>query len=272
MKISLRIPDKHESRSITFAFALEKNANKENTGLMPEIVQELVQELVIDSVNPIDTDTKELVALPDKRAYRSMSRASVLMSATGLDLKEEVSIFTNDDPFKVGIYAALNNGPEDYECATSLLECSDQDFAMAYKKARSPKHYLKQLPNLAPAQLGIFLGIMGPVNTYTHQKFGSLHAIDQARFDLEHGKIDAALVCASFSLEDPLLCLRTLKNLSKEVILTEGSVSFLITRDDLDTLKQNQCFEPSHKPPEQGDAYFGVADQLIKTAQFLKNL
>ncbi len=177
----------------------------------------------------IEKEDKDLGELPDRRAIRSMSRASVMLSSVCLQGKEIIAPYVQAAPFEVGIYCAINHGPEDYQCAKDLIGCPQSEFAARYKKSRSPKHYLKQLPNLEPAQLGIFLGIMGPVNTFNHSTQGAYQAMEHAEFDIRTNKVKVALVCSAFSLEDPLLSLKTRTEAPKDSILTEGAVAFLFT-------------------------------------------
>lgn len=202
---------------------------------------------------------QELTALPDKRAYRSMSRSAVLLSALCLQAKETLRAYQEQDPFRVGLYTAIDNGPDDYQCARLCLDATEDDFAETYRKNRSPKQYLKQLPNLAPAQLGIFLDIRGPMNVYIHGKYGSIHALDQAEIDLQNGVVDAALVCASFSLEDPLLTQRV-QVMMPDKFLAEGAAALVLVKNE-EKINWSSLVEGGG--PGEKKIYFGVADQLI---------
>jgi hypothetical protein len=219
----------------------------------------------------IPLEDKELVALPDGRAYRSMSRASLLISAVGLNLSKEIQVFVAQDPFSVGIYCAINNGPEDYNCARELLNTSQEDFAPLYKRLKGPKHYLKQLPNLAPAQLGIFLGICGPTNTFSHSRYGVLQALEHAESDLKFGKVKAALVCSAFAHEDLLLSFRSRMGLDDATILSEGAAALLLTQDDLPFLSKTflskNVLSKTAKSASKSRHFFGIADDLISLIQ-----
>jgi hypothetical protein len=219
----------------------------------------------------IPLEDKDLVALPDGRAYRSMSRASLLISAVGLNLSKEIQAFVAQDPFSVGIYCAINNGPEDYNCARELLHTGQEDFAPLYKRLKGPKHYLKQLPNLAPAQLGIFLGICGPTNTFSHSRFGVLQALEHAESDLKLGKVKAALVCSAFAHEDLLLSFRTRIGLDDATILSEGAAALLLTQDDLPFLSKTflskNVLSKTAKSAPKSRHFFGIADDLISLIQ-----
>jgi len=203
---------------------------------------------------------QDLVTLPDRRAYRSMGRSSVLMSSVALEAKEKLKTVQENKKFSVGLYAAIDNGPDDYQCVRLCLDAPEKDFVETYRKNRSPKQYLKQLPNLAPAQLGIFLDIRGPMNVYIHSKLGPIHALEQAEFDLNNGIVDMALVCASFSLEDPLLVERTHKDVNYEKTLSEGAAAMILVKNN-EVLNWSSLAEENKRVHEK--VYFGIADQLI---------
>jgi hypothetical protein len=113
---------------------------------------------------------EDLVDLPDGRAYRSLSRAGLLLVAVGLPVRQILAPIIDADPFSVGIYCAIENGPNDYASAKSMRDASPAEFASSYKALRSPKYYFKMLANVPPSQLGIFLGVMGPLYTYKHSR------------------------------------------------------------------------------------------------------
>jgi hypothetical protein len=240
---AIRIPSDDASNLRAYEFVSDAGAN------------------AIARIRSFPAEDKELADLPDRRAYRAMSRASILISAVGLELSPHIAPVIAADPFAVGIYCALNNGPEDYECAHSLRGVSADDFPAQYKRLRNPKHYLKQLPNLAPAQLGIFLGAFGPTNTYTNSRFGVQHAISHAQFDLRTKKIKAAIICSAFAHEDLLLTLRTRQDLGTDDILSEGAAALLITADDQATAFFSK--NSNHSRP-RGQTSFGIANDLIQ--------
>ena len=175
---------------------------------------------------------EDLVRLPDARAYRALSRAGLLLVAAGLPARECVAPIISADPFAVGIYCAMEQGPNDYHAAKQMIDTTPAEFAAAYKTWRSAKHYFKQLPNVPPAELGIFLGAMGPLYTFTHSSFACRHALEHAERDLETAAIQAAMVCAAFSLEDPLLSLRARRALPATVTLSEGAACLVLTAGD----------------------------------------
>ena len=95
--------------------------------------------LTIKNIKKFVEKTKSLVKLPDRKAYRSMSRAGVLLSAVGLEAVEAISPFLENDSFSVGIYCAVENGPENYDCAKALIGVEAEDFAEVYKKIETQK-------------------------------------------------------------------------------------------------------------------------------------
>lgn len=114
--------------------------------------------------------------------------------------------------------------------------------------------YLKQLPNLVPAQLGITLGFQGPMNVYTHSRVAGLQALDQAEQDLQMGVVDYALVCASHAFDDFMVVKRTRHQDPR--ILTEGGAALILKKDD-------KAIDWSSKIKKDREHYFGIADQII---------
>ncbi len=194
--------------------------------------------------------------LPDRKAFRSMSRASVLLSLACLEARASLNSFLVHSPFEVGIYCAVENGPVDLRSASAMLRVSPDDFADEYKRVRNPKLFLKQVPNLAPAQMAIFLGIMGPLNVYNHSSWGCVHAFDQAEADIQEGRLKAALVCSAFSFENPIVLEGMRRNVLKDRILCEGAGAMLLVPDDLFIDWSDHDFNDS-------DSYYGISHQLI---------
>ena len=246
MKTSLRLPDAHVSLAKNDSFETQAGTH------------------VLNNVRMIPGQEKELVVLSDPRAYRSMSRASLLVSAVSLDLADVIKPLIDADPFSVGIYCAINNGPEDYTSASELRNGNPDEFAIQYKRLRNPKHYLKQLPNLAPAQLGIFLGAFGPTNTYSHSRFGVRHALKHAMQDLRSGKVKGALVCSAFAHEDILLSFRSRMGLDSSRVLSEGAAALFMETTDLD---REFNVIPKEDQTSFTSDFFGIADDLIKLIQ-----
>ncbi len=193
---------------------------------------------------------------PDRRVYRSMSRASVLLSLVCLKAKQEIKGFLERDPFSIGIYCAVENGTVDFESTKEMISVTSETFGYMYKKHRSPKMYLKQLPNLAAAQMGIFLGILGPMHIYNSSGFGSIHALEQAEADLIDHRVNAALVCSAFSFENPLIMGRMNQTILNNRILCEGSGAILLVANETET-DWKEC-DYIHT-----DAFYGISHQII---------
>ncbi len=147
--------------------------------------------LVVRRTRAIPGPNRRLVELPDRRAYRSLSRAGVLLSAAGLPAREALEPFLEADRLQAGIYCAADPGPQNYRAAKELAGVKE-GFAEGFRKHHHPKVYFTQLANLPAARLAIFLDLRGPANVFTHSTAGALHALEQAEHDLAAGVVDAA--------------------------------------------------------------------------------
>jgi 3-oxoacyl-(acyl-carrier-protein) synthase len=209
--------------------------------------------------NVIEFTEAEFEALnnPDPKAARSMSRSSLLMTDVGMQAQAAIKETIESNPFRVHMYAIIDNGPDDYKSCISTAELSDAEFPQLYKKSRSPKQYLKQLPNVAPAQLGIFLGVMGSTNVYVHTQHGVLQALEQAEVDLATGVTDLALVVSSFSLEDALQAKRYQLLGTPTTALAEGAAALVLSKSSEMTNWKEKIH--SLKNPYS----YGIATKLI---------
>lgn len=181
-------------------------------------------EFKLDNVCSFSAAELEQLNIPDRKAARSMSLSSMLMTDVGMAAHGVLASTLQKKPFAVALYAVIDNGPDDYSSCFEVENLPEAEFPKAYKKSRSPKQYLKQLPNVAPAQLGIFLGAMGALNVYVHTKHGVLQALEQAEADLAAGVTEVAVVVSAFSLEDALLAHRyQLLGPGRDVVLSEGA-------------------------------------------------
>jgi hypothetical protein len=194
--------------------------------------------------------------LPDRRVYRSLSRVGILLSLVCLKAREELNIFLRKDPFSIGVYCAVENGPVDFASAKQMVNVPKEAFADSYKKLFNPKMYLRQLPNLAACQMGIFLGLLGPANVYNNSSYGSLHALEQAEMDLSDNRINAALVCSAFSFENPIMMERIRRSVLNERILCEGAGAMLLVADGTEKSWQDINYENTNE-------YFGISHQVI---------
>ena len=194
------------------------------------------------------------MVIPDPRAYRSMSRASLILSSLAMQAKKVLTEILSPSPFAVGVYCAVENGPIDAATTVKILEQPETTFAESYRKIRNPKLYLKQLPNLVPAQMGISLGLLGRMNVYTHSTEGSVQALEQAEWDLKTKKIRYAVVCAASAFDDYLVVKRMRSQDMRT--LAEGA-AFLLLKGDGEFTDRTQTLI------SDSEAYFGIADPLI---------
>lgn len=222
--------------------------------------------LVVARTRAFPAATQDLVALPDRRAYRSLARTGVLLCAAGLAAAEALAPYLAADRYRVGIYCATDPGPQNYECARELAGRGRDEFAAVYKQLNHPKRYLTQLANLPAAHLGIFLGVRGPVNVYCHSGAAALHALEQAELDLEGGAVTAALVCSAFSLEDPLLSLRVRTSRPDGAIIQEGAAAVVLTAGG-DAGNVSAARNGGRWRPRPGAGFSGLAQPLIDFAQ-----
>jgi hypothetical protein len=181
----------------------------------------------IKNVIPVPLENTQ-IDIPDRRAYRSMSRSAILMADCCLKAQAELAPIIEKDPFRIGLYCAVDAGPIDYPSTHQLGFVAKEAFYETYKKLRSPKMYLKQLPNLAPAQIGIFLKAQGPMNVYNHSLAGGLQALEQAEVDLAEGLVDIALVFSGLSFEDSLQTMRARQQAPEKLSLCEGAAALLL--------------------------------------------
>lgn len=218
--------------------------------------------LVVPRTRAFATPDRALVDLPDRRAYRALSRTGLLLAAAGLPARDALATAIDEDPYQVGLYCALDAGPQHYEAARDLIDAGDA-FAEGFRKRNHPKRYFTQLVNLPAAHLAIFLGLRGPVNVYSHSTAAGDHALDQATIDLELGVVDRALVATAFSLEDPLLTARV-RHHAPTAVVSEGAAALVLRPGP----------PPDAAPKETGldaaphsEACFGIADPIIEQAR-----
>lgn len=197
------------------------------------------------------------ISIPDAKAFRSMSRASIFLSHICVPAREAMSSFLQESPFSIGIYCAVENGPIDAPSTNKILQQNaPEKFAEFYRKFRNPKMYLKQLPNLVPAQMGISLGLQGPMNIYTHSTAGSLHALEQAEWDLKNQFVKAALVCSAHAFDD-FLVIRRERHFDSRCI-TEAAGAMLLVND-------GEFTDWNARIQEDKNNFYGISDQMINT-------
>lgn len=224
----------------------------------------------IPNIRRLAVENSDIV-VPDPKAFRSMSRASLVLSSWAEEIKSVLSPFLEQSSFSVGIYCAVENGPIDGPSTAEIIKRSseqfDVSFAEAYRKLRNPKMYLKQLPNLVPAQLGISLGVQGPMNVYTHSIDGSLQALEQAKIDLRSQFVKAALVVSAHTFDDFWVVKRSRKQDTR--VLCEGAAGLILVNTEVDSEIDNKNSLMDMKKSLKSDFfydlqnYFGISDPLV---------
>jgi hypothetical protein len=208
---------------------------------------------------PLPLSDEEIVQLPDPRSFRALSRAGLMLNAVGLKCQGILAPLVEEDPFSVGVYCAMQNGPEDYSSAKQMVNTPPEDFARTYKLLRSSKQFFRQIPNIPPAILSISLKAMGPQYVFSHSRWACLHALEQAEFDLQKGTVRAAVVCSAFSLEDPLLTMRVRRSISESSCLCEGAAALLL-------LPSATTTDWRHLIPIDESRFYGTAHDLVLIA------
>lgn len=233
----------------------------------PQVWEDKTFQDQIPNIRRVAAENAEIL-IPDPKALRSMSRASLFMSGLAGEMKSFLDPYLEKSPFSVGIYCAVENGPIDGPSTAEILnrstEAFDLKFAEAYRKLRNPKMYLKQLPNLAPAQLGISLGIQGPMNVYTHSLYACQQALEQAEADLLSQRVEAALVLTAHAFDDFWVVKRT--RLQEERTLCEGAAVLILSLApgaDLESAPKvlKKCANREYLFDAKN--YFGISDPLI---------
>jgi hypothetical protein len=216
---------------------------------------------VVPRTRSLPAATAALADLPDRRAYRSLARTGVMLCAVGLPAAAALAPWLERDPYAVGIYCAIESGPQNYAGARELAGRPRADFAPLFKQANHPKRYLTQLANLPAAHLGIFLGVRGPVNVFCHSRAACGHALEQAAIDLAEGRLAAALVCSAFSLEDPLLALRSRLDWPAPVLAEGAAALVMVPGEEPDRAAAAAAADRDHRD------HCGIAQPLIDIAR-----
>lgn len=206
----------------------------------------------------------EIFQFKDRSSYRSLSRAGVMLTACAQGIEAHLERFISNDPFSVGLYVACDFGTLDYRGMDKMAGMPAHSFAEAFQRSISPKQTLKSSAAIAASHLGIHLGVMGPINCYSHYSIGCDNAVDQAEFDLETGVVKAAIVCSAMSTEDPLVCARVRQNLGTETVLAEGAAVILLEASP-EPLRWNAAQRSSDS------VNYGIATPLIQFCQGKQN-
>lgn len=213
----------------------------------------------IQRTSALSQTDEQIVELPEPRSFRSLNRAGLMLAAVGLSCRDALAPYLADDPFSVGLYCAMQDGPDDYKTARQMLHTPPEEFARTYKLLRSSKQFLREIGSVQASFLSIFLGTMGPLYAFTHSRWACLHALEQAECDLRSGVVKAAIVASAFSLEDPLLSMRIRRSISEGSILCEGAAALVLTATETYTDWRNRV-------PENENYFYGTAHDLVLLA------
>ena len=202
-----------------------------------------------------ETDEQLSVAAgQDKRKIRSTSRAALILNRVMFNLGQEIESFTSNDPYRVGLYLALEPGPISHSVVRDLARQSEESFSQNFIHLYPPKQHFKTLICMGAAAVSIANNIRGPVNSYHDFYTGAKDAFCQANMDLECNRIDLAIVGSVMSLEDELLTSKVLALRPKNMILSEGCAIVLLTKPEL--------IEECTKKKDQ-KYFYGIADPLM---------
>ena len=204
---------------------------------------------------------EDLILENQKKMLRSMSPAAGYMAAVCNPIKPALDPFIKKNAFSVGIYCALENLSAYYEIAKVIANSPEELWAELYIDHVPPKSPLKAGLGVAPATIGIFLGALGPTSTFYDQKFGILHALDQAEHDLRNHRIQAALICTAHVLDDPLFTRKTIENLTDpSLVLKECGAAILLAHDGKTTKWEVEL-------PDPPSFEYGISSPLIAFLQ-----
>jgi hypothetical protein len=202
---------------------------------------------------------EEIVELPEPRSFRSMNRAGLMLAKVGLSCRDVLAPYVAEDPFSVGLYCAMQDGPDDYQCAKEMAHTPPEDFARLYKLLRSSKQFLREVGSVQASFLSIFLGTMGPLYGFTHSRWAGLHALEQAESDLKYGVVKAALVGSAFSLQDPLLSMRIRRSIGEDSVLCEGAAALVLVASE-------EYTDWRAAMPSNEERFYGTAHDLVLLA------
>lgn len=204
-------------------------------------------------------DEKALAAVPDHRSYRVLNRAGLLLQR----LAPAASAYFGEpvDPYRVGIYGALELGSPSYRTAPqAAVESDPSRVAALLRQSFSPKQLLRIGSNFQTAEIAIAFGVRGPLNQFIHGEQACLHALDQAEFDLRTGVVDRAIVCSASGIEDPMTTMKILSAAPRGTQLSEGAAMLVLGVGG--TLRDWQQ-ELAQLPPAK-DFFFGIAHPLVR--------
>ena len=219
----------------------------------------------LPKVSRLPIENEKIAKVADMRVLRSMSRAGLILCRVAMDCMDLLNDRVTLNPVRTGLYCGVDQGPIDYDLVEKISQSPEQEMGSILLRATKPKQIFKMYPNYSTNQVGIMLGVQGPMQTFTNMKFGSLHALEQAEFDLWHGAIDLAFVCSANSIEDPMVSTRVLSESPEDIILAEGGAALILAKSSTRTNWENSEMT-------KDKIFYGITDPLIRIACHHKDM
>lgn len=214
-------------------------------------------QIALQSAALIPFKNENMVEVEDLRVLRSLSRAGLILYRVAKECVESFGSSFLKDPIRTGLYCGVDQGPMDYNLVEEISKSEDSEMGSILLRYTKPKQLFKMYPNYSTNQVGIMLGIEGPMQTFTNMHFGSFHALEQAEFDLWRGVIDFALVCSANSLEDPMVGKRLELQAPLNSTLSEGGAAIILAKSSERTKWENY-------KEKSDELFYGIANPLIK--------
>ena len=195
--------------------------------------------------------------VPNSACFGHLGRAGCLSLLHFESLKDAVRGL---DLSRIGIYSSISLGPVDTESIAALSERGYSTLGSTLRRMLPPKQIFKYVGNTSAVQLGIFLGITGPLYSFQDWNAGLSSALDQALMDLEFNSVDAAIVVASYALDD---CLQNFYFSNQSKKLCEATACALLVKGDPSSPGTELGATTLRDEPEH-DLYFGTAEALVR--------
>lgn len=113
------------------------------------------------------------------------------------DLKSHIE---NKDPFKIGIYVSGNGYVTPWEVIQGSID--GLSYEDSIRQFFNPKHSFKHNIGIVPAHISIHFGIKGPTNAFFGYPYAGNGALEKAKFDLEMGYVETAIILIFNVFED----------------------------------------------------------------------
>lgn len=172
----------------------------------------------------------------DRAQLRQMGRiARMLIWFADKNKIKRILTDNNISPDRTGLYGAIYSSEFPYGVYRKTLKTND--YADAINNDLHPFSLIFRSNALTSAHLSHFLSITGPTQTFTHKKWALVHALEQAKFDLENNKINFAVIFTAHAIkDDPLRFSTSKQNLNSECVLIAGFES--INNSTIENIKR----------------------------------